>query len=150
MRLGKRELAAAIAIPIVMAVLFLLPPLAFNLLVAAVALAARRFSQRQIDAAAMMRCLGAPQRQMLALFALQFLVLGLASSVVGCLVALGGQQLLVTLLGAMVSTDLPPPGLLPAVAAMATGLLMLLGFALPPLFALSKVPPSVKVPTCSS
>lgn len=36
----KRELAAAIAIPIVFAVLFLLPPLAFNLLVAAVALAA--------------------------------------------------------------------------------------------------------------
>jgi phosphatidate cytidylyltransferase len=40
MRLGPRELAAAIAIPIVMAVLVLLPPLAFNLLVAAVALAA--------------------------------------------------------------------------------------------------------------
>lgn len=36
----KRELAAAIAIPIVFAVLFLLPPIAFNLLVAAVALAA--------------------------------------------------------------------------------------------------------------
>ena len=36
----KRELAAAIAIPIVFAVLFLAPPIAFNLLVAAVALAA--------------------------------------------------------------------------------------------------------------
>ncbi len=36
----KRELAAAIAIPIVFAVLFLAPPLAFDLLVAAVALAA--------------------------------------------------------------------------------------------------------------
>jgi len=36
----KRELAAAIAIPIVMAVLFLAPPVAFKLLVAAVALAA--------------------------------------------------------------------------------------------------------------
>jgi phosphatidate cytidylyltransferase len=36
----KRELAAAIAIPIVLAILFLLPPLAFDLLVAAVALAA--------------------------------------------------------------------------------------------------------------
>ena len=36
----KRELAAAIAIPIVMAVLFLAPPVAFDLLVAAVALAA--------------------------------------------------------------------------------------------------------------
>jgi len=107
----------------------------------AVALAASRYLRRHLDAAAMMRCLGAPQRQMLALFSLQFVALGLASSVAGCIVALGGQQLLVTLLGAMVSTDLPPPGWLPAVAAMGTGLLMLLGFALPPLFALSKVPP---------
>jgi phosphatidate cytidylyltransferase len=36
----KRELASAIAIPIVLAVLFFLPPIAFNLLVGAVALAA--------------------------------------------------------------------------------------------------------------
>jgi len=36
----KREMAAAIAIPIVLAVLFFFPPIAFNLLVAAVALAA--------------------------------------------------------------------------------------------------------------
>jgi phosphatidate cytidylyltransferase len=36
----KRELAAGIAIPIVLAVLFFFPPIAFNLLVAAVALAA--------------------------------------------------------------------------------------------------------------
>ena len=107
----------------------------------AVALAASRYLRRHLDAAAMMRCLGAPQRQMLALFALQFAALGVAASVVGCIVALGGQQLLVMLLGAMVSTDLPPPGWLPAVAAMSTVLLMLLGFALPPLFALSRVPP---------
>ncbi len=32
----------------------------------------------------MMRCLGAPQRQILALFALQFLVLGVGASVAGC------------------------------------------------------------------
>jgi phosphatidate cytidylyltransferase len=36
----KRELAAAVAIPIVLAVLFLAPPIAFNLLACAVALAA--------------------------------------------------------------------------------------------------------------
>jgi putative ABC transport system permease protein len=107
----------------------------------AVALAASRYLRRHLDAAAMMRCLGAPQRQMLALFALQFLLLGFAASVAGCVVALGGQQLLVTMLGAMVSADLPPPGWMPAVSAMATGLLMLMGFALPPLFALSRVPP---------
>ena len=40
MKAGRRELAAAIAIPVVLAVLFLAPPIAFNVLVAAVALAA--------------------------------------------------------------------------------------------------------------
>ncbi len=40
MTFGRRELAAAVAIPIVLAILFFLPPLAFNLLVAAVTLAA--------------------------------------------------------------------------------------------------------------
>ena len=51
---------------------------------------------------------------MLAMFSLQFVILGVAASVVGCVLALGGQQLLVILLGSMVRTDLPPPTLLPA------------------------------------
>src|SRR6202171_4712080 len=38
----------------------------------ACALAASRYLRRHLGAAAMMRCLGAPQRQMLALFSLQF------------------------------------------------------------------------------
>ena len=35
----KRELAAAVAIPLVLAILFLLPPIAFDLLVVAIGLA---------------------------------------------------------------------------------------------------------------
>ena len=107
----------------------------------AVALAASRYLRRHLDAAAMMRCLGAPQRQILSLFALQFLVLGLIASVAGCALALGGQQLLIVLLGGVVSADLPPPGAWPALAAAASGVVLLFGFALPPLFALSRVPP---------
>jgi putative ABC transport system permease protein len=107
----------------------------------AVALAASRYLRRHLDAAAMMRCFGAPQRQMLALFVIQFAVLGLGASAVGVLVALGGQQLLVWLLGALVHADLPPPGWLPAAGPMVTGLALLFGFALPPLIALSRVPP---------
>ena len=107
----------------------------------AVALASSRYLRRHLDAAAMMRCFGAPQRQALALFVIQFLALGIGASVVGTLVALGGQQLLVVLLGAMVRADLPPPGWLPAAASIVTGLALLLGFALPPLVALSRVPP---------
>jgi phosphatidate cytidylyltransferase len=40
MKVSRRELAAAVTIPIVLAVLFFAPPIAFNLLVAAVTLAA--------------------------------------------------------------------------------------------------------------
>jgi putative ABC transport system permease protein len=108
---------------------------------AAVALAASRYLRRHLDAAAMMRCLGAGERQVLVVFSLQFLAIGVAASVVGCVLALGGQQLLVLLLGSMVRADLPPPTLMPAVWAMATGILLLSGFALPPLVALARVPP---------
>jgi putative ABC transport system permease protein len=108
---------------------------------AAVALAASRYLRRHLDSAATMRCLGAGEKQVLALFALQFVVLGVAASLAGCVIALAGQQLLVGLLGPVVRAELPPPGLLPALTAIATGLLLLFGFALPPLIALSRVPP---------
>src|SRR5258706_586339 len=49
----------------------------------AVALAARRFSQRQIDAAAMMRCLGATQADLFAIHAWQFAALGAAAFALG-------------------------------------------------------------------
>jgi putative ABC transport system permease protein len=107
----------------------------------AVALGASRYLRRHLDAAAMMRCMGAPQRQTLALFAIQFVVLGLVASLVGALLALAGQQLLVTLLGALLRTELPLPGWRPALAATLAALALLLGFALPPLIALSRVPP---------
>ena len=107
----------------------------------AIALAASRYLRRHLDAAAMMRCLGAPQRQILSLFTLQFLVLGVGASIAGCALALGGQQLLIVVLGGIVAADLPPPGAWPALAAAASGLAVLFGFALPPLFALSRVPP---------
>jgi putative ABC transport system permease protein len=107
----------------------------------AVALASARYLRRHLDAAAMMRCFGAPQRQTLWLFVIQFGVLGLGASAVGTLLALGGQQLLVSLLGAVIHADLPRPGVLPAAGAMVTGVALLFGFALPPLIDLSRVPP---------
>jgi putative ABC transport system permease protein len=107
----------------------------------AVALAASRYLRRHLDAAAMLRCLGAPVRQALALFVVQFVTLGVLASAAGVLVALGGQQLLVLTLQAVFDNPLPAPTALPGIAAFATGLLLLLGFALPPLVALANVPP---------
>jgi len=107
----------------------------------AIALAASRYLRRHLDTAAMLRCFGAPRQRTLALFVLQFGALGLAASAVGLGVALAGQQLLVMLLSSITTTDLPAPGILPAIAAFGTGVLLLFGFALPPLIALASVPP---------
>ena len=49
----------------------------------AIALAASRYLRRHLDTAAMLRCLGAPRRQALALFVLQFAVLGVLASAAG-------------------------------------------------------------------
>jgi len=107
----------------------------------AVALAASRYLRRHLDTAAMLRCLGAPKRQTLALFVLQFGALGVLASAAGIVLALGGQQLLVMLLGTITTADLPMPGIVPALGAFGTGLLLLFGFALPPLVALAGAPP---------
>jgi putative ABC transport system permease protein len=106
-----------------------------------VALAASRYLRRHLDAAAMFRCFGAKVLQTLVLFLAQFVVLGIVASAIGVVLALGGQQVLVTLLGSVVATDLPPPAWTPGLSAFCTGLLLLMGFALPPLVALAHVPP---------
>ncbi|HEU4621709.1 MAG TPA: FtsX-like permease family protein, partial [Burkholderiaceae bacterium] len=51
----------------------------------AIALAARRYSQRHIDACAVMRCLGSTQPFITRLFAIEFIVLALVGSVIGTL-----------------------------------------------------------------
>jgi putative ABC transport system permease protein len=90
----------------------------------AVALAASRYLRRHLDTAAMLRCFGAPERRVLALFVVQFAVLGALAPVAGVALALAGQQLLVALLGAISTAQLPPPGVVPALVAFATGVLL--------------------------
>jgi len=107
----------------------------------AVALAASRYLRRHLDAAAMFRCLGTSVGRTLALFVVQFAVLGIAATLVGIAAAVAGQQMLASMLAATFVEALPLPTLLPALKAFATGVLLLFGFALPPLVALANVPP---------
>ncbi len=106
----------------------------------AVALAARRYLQRHLDACAIMRCLGAPQWLILRLHGLQFLMIGLLGGIAGCALGYACQFVLASLLAPMLSVTLPAPGLRPLLQGMAAGFVMLLGFGLPPLIALKKVP----------
>jgi putative ABC transport system permease protein len=107
----------------------------------AVALAARRFLQRHLDGCAMMRCLGASQGLLMRLYLAHFVLLGLIASVLGCLVGIVAQFVLARWLGGIVRVDLPAPGGWPALHGLITGLVLLLGFALPPLAHLGKVTP---------
>jgi putative ABC transport system permease protein len=107
----------------------------------AVAAAARRFSQRHLDSCAMMRCLGLAQSDIFRLFALEFLVVGVAACMVGVLLGYAAHFALLAALGSLIKTSLPLPSLLPALQGGAVGLVLLLGFALPPLAQLRSVPP---------
>lgn len=107
----------------------------------AVALSATRFATRRFDASALLRCLGLSRRETMVLFSLQLTVLGLLASISGALLGWLAQLGLFALLHDLLPTDVPPGGLLPAMAGIGTGLVALAGFALPPLAALGRVPP---------
>ena len=106
----------------------------------AVAMAARRFMLRHLDACAMLRCLGLTQNQVTQLYLLEFLLVGLAGSLIGVALGFGAHFMLLDLLGKFVASDLPPASVLPAVQGLVTGLLLLVGFALPPILQLRNVP----------
>ncbi|MCH8621645.1 FtsX-like permease family protein [Undibacterium sp. TS12] len=106
----------------------------------AIAMAARRFMLRHLDACAMLRCLGLTQNQVTSMYLIEFLILGLLGSAAGVALGYAGHYLLLEWLGKLVSKDLPDANFLPAVQGVATGLLLLLGFALPPILQLRNVP----------
>lgn len=107
----------------------------------AVALSANRFATRRFDASALLRCLGLSRREALLLYGTQLLALGLVASLCGALLGWLAQMGLMHLLGNLLPPQIPEAGLAPALAGMATGLVALAGFALPPLAALGRVPP---------
>jgi putative ABC transport system permease protein len=106
----------------------------------AVAMAARRFMQRHLDACAMLRCLGMTQNQVGAMYLIEFALVGLAGSILGVLVGFAAHFVLLELVGSLMATSLPPVSMLPALQGIATGMLLLVGFALPPVLQLRNVP----------
>ena len=105
----------------------------------ALALASRRYMQRHLDPCAIMRCLGATQAFLLRGFLLQFFMLGLLSVVIGCVIGYVAHFALYAWLSTLLSSPLPPPGWLPALQGSLIGMLLLFGFALPPLLQLKRV-----------
>lgn len=106
----------------------------------AVAIAARDFALRRLDACAVLRVLGEPQRRIAGGYAIGFMVAGTLASVLGVVLGLLLNQVFVALIGDLVGTRLPPPGLWPAGFGLAVGWVLCLGFGLPPVLQLARVP----------
>jgi putative ABC transport system permease protein len=115
--------------------------LAALLAAVAVGIAARDFANRHLDDCAMLRVLGCPQRSIaLAQFA-EFLAVGLAASLAGLALGYAVHYGFVVLLAGLLEASLPPPGVWPALLGVGVGLTLLIGFGLPPVLQLARVPP---------
>lgn len=109
----------------------------------AVALAAREWAGRRLDAAALMKTFGASQGRITRLYAAQLLGLGLVCGLLGLALGRIAQGGLVATLGGLLGEDLPAATwMAPAVTGLAVATVLLVGFALPPLLALRRTPPA--------
>jgi putative ABC transport system permease protein len=107
----------------------------------AVAMAARRYAARRMDVVALMKSMGASQARVLTIYVTQLLIIALLATGVGTLIGYLAQEGLAWLLKDLLRGELPAPTFEPALLGLATAFTVLIGFALPPLLQLRKVPP---------
>ncbi len=107
----------------------------------AVAMAARRYAHRHRDRVALMKCLGASQRQILFSSIVQIVAMALIAALVGAALGYLAHSGLAWLMRDMIQQTLPSPGWSPVGLGLVTATLVLAGFALPDLLQLRKTPP---------
>ncbi|UTW44967.1 FtsX-like permease family protein [bacterium SCSIO 12696] len=107
----------------------------------AIAMAARRYSERHFDVSGLLRCLGLQQAALVKLYVWQLLLLALLAgaigTVLGWLVHLG----LLDVIQSLLTTQVPVASAAPYFTGIATALLLVLGVALPPVLRLKSIPP---------
>ena len=106
----------------------------------AVAMAARRHSERHLSGVAVMRCLGAVQSTLVALHVGELLLLGLIACTIGVAIAFGLQWAVGAWLAQELQLSIPPASIWPALQGYGVGLVVLLAFGAPPVLALRRVP----------
>ncbi len=107
----------------------------------AIALTAKRYSERHYDYVAILKTLGCTSAQISTIYIAIQLVLAAIAVVVGCLLGYLVHQGILQLLQSVLLVTLPPASLQPYVIGSLTAFICLLSFALPPLLALRETPP---------
>jgi putative ABC transport system permease protein len=108
----------------------------------AVAISSRRYVARHLDTVALMKSLGASQRLVLAISVLQLLMIAIVAGLAGALIGYAAQEGIAYLLKDLVRGELPRPALSAGGLGLMTSILILVGFALPPLLQLRYTPPA--------
>ena len=106
----------------------------------AMLLTIRRYAARQLDQVAVMRCLGSTERQILGQFIWKLVGLGMIASALGSALGFGLHLLLLAAVRDLLP-ELPAPGWLPLLTGVVVAQLVLLGFAVPTIWQLRRVPP---------
>ena len=107
----------------------------------AVAVSARRYAERHFDISALMRTFGLSRVAVLRIFLYQLLLLGVAATVAGGVLALALQYGLLQVLAELIPEGLPPATPGAWLLGLSAGLLSLFGFGVPHLLPLSSISP---------
>lgn len=107
----------------------------------AIALAARQYARRKTDEVALLRALGMPQRQIAGMLGSGITLLAVPAAVLGAVLALALATLAWQFADSLFPTAPTSLPVLPVLGAMAMGLAVLTGFALPPLLRLARLAP---------
>jgi putative ABC transport system permease protein len=107
----------------------------------AIALAAKRYSERHYDYVAILKTFGCTSSQIATIYLAIQIVLAAIAIVVGSLLGYLVHQGILLLLESVLLISLPAAGFQPYVIGSLTAFICLLAFALPPLLALRETPP---------
>lgn len=107
----------------------------------AIALSARRYSERHYDYVAILKTLGCTSGRISAIYSLIQLKLAAVAVLLGSALGYLVHEGILRALQASLQVDLPPPGAQPYAVGAMTAFICLLSFALPPLLALRETPP---------
>lgn len=108
---------------------------------AAVVLTSASLMRRELPAVAVLKAMGMSRRQVLLDHAFSLLLTALLAAAIGVALGLVLQLGLAEWLSRFVGKDLPAPSMMPALNGLLTAVVLLLGFALPPLLRLVNTSP---------
>jgi putative ABC transport system permease protein len=107
----------------------------------AIALTAKRYSERHYDYVAILKTFGCTSSQIGFIYLWIQALLAIAAVAIGSLLGWGVHHVILRALQSIITVDLPAAGYEPFVIGAMTAVICLLSFALPPLLALRETPP---------